>query len=66
MIERWRQLAFYLIVKHNDMAVRPEENGHFKRSPYGLGATVKRPGYPDAYKKVLIQQTGDKFLKHSE
>lgn len=66
MICRWRQLAFYLIVKHNDMAVRPEENGVFKRGKYGLGASVKRPGYPDAYRKEIIKHTGDKFLKPSE
>lgn len=63
MIKRWRQLAFYLIVKHNDMTVRPEENGHFKRGKYGLGATVKRPGYPESYRRAIIEQTGNKFLK---
>ena len=63
MISRWRQLAFFLIVKHNDMAVKPEENGIFKRGKYGLAETVKRPGYPDAFKKKLIKQTGEKFRK---
>ncbi|MCH5302520.1 MAG: C69 family dipeptidase [Prevotella sp.] len=66
MIARWRQLAFHLIVKHNDMAVRPEQNGQFQRSKYGLGATVKRPGYPEAYKRWIIQQTGEKYLKPEE
>ena len=41
MLARWKQLAFYLVVKYNDMIVKPEENGRFKRTPYGLGATVK-------------------------
>ena len=67
MIARWRQLATFLIVRHNDMAVRPiDENGRFKRGKYGLGETVKRPGYPEAYKRYLIQQTGEKFMKPSE
>ena len=63
MIARWRQLAFHLIVKHNDMAVKPEENGKFTRSQYGLGATVKRPGFPEAYRRQLIKLTGNKLLK---
>ena len=67
MIARWRQLATFLIVRHNDMAVRPvDEQGRFKRGKYGLGETVKRPGYPEAYKKELINRTGDKLLKPTE
>ena len=67
MIQRWRQLATYLIVRHNDMAVRPvNDKGQFERSKYGLGATVKRPGYPEAYKKELINRTGNKLLKPAE
>ena len=67
MIARWRQLATYLIVRHNDMAVRPvDEKGRFKRGKYGLGETVKRPGYHEAYKKELVKRTGDKILKPTE
>ena len=61
MLERWRQLAFYLVVKYNDMTVRPEENGHFARSKYGRGATVKRPGFPTPYAREIIRQTGDRY-----
>ncbi len=63
MLDRWKQLAFYLIVKHNDMAVKPEENGHFKLTPEGLGATVKRPGYPQTFRKRLVKETGSKYEK---
>ena len=64
MISRWRQLAFFLIVRHNDMAVRPvDDQGRFKRGKYGLGETVKRPGYPEAFKRELINRTGNKLLK---
>ena len=62
MISRWRQLAFFLIVKYNDMAVKPtDKNGTFERSPYGNGARVKRPGYPESYAKELLKLTGDKY-----
>lgn len=61
MLERWKKLAIYLIVKYNDMAVKPEENGHFKRTPAGIGAKVERPGYSNYARHALIKQTGDKF-----
>ena len=62
MMERWKQLAFHLVVKYNDMAVKPEENGQFKRSQYGLGASVKRPGFPAPYAREVIRQTGDRYV----
>ncbi len=61
MLERWRLLAYYLIVKYNDMAVKPEENGHFKRTQEGLGAKVVRPGYSEYTRRALVNQTGEKF-----
>ena len=63
MLARWKQLATYLIVKYNDMTVKPEENGKFTRTKYGLGATVKRPGYSEKYARELVKQTGNKFAK---
>ena len=66
MLERWKQLAIYLIVKYNDMTVRPEENGRFLRTETGLGARVQRPGYPESYKRALIKQTGDKYAQPEE
>ena len=61
MLAVWRDLAFRLIVKYNDMIVKPEVNGQFTRTPEGLGTRVVRPGYPDRYAKDLIRQTGTKF-----
>ncbi len=61
MLARWQQLAFYLVVKYNDMAVKPDENGVFKRSKYGLGAPVKRPGFAPAYAREIIRQTSDRY-----
>lgn len=62
MLVRWRQLAVYLIVKFNDMAVKPEENGVFKRTATGIGARVARPGFPKPFAREYIRQTGDKYL----
>ena len=61
MLDCWKRLATYLIVKYNDMTVRPEENGTFKRTETGLGARVSRPGYPKSFARELVRQTGEKY-----
>ena len=63
MLARWKQLATYLIVKYNDMAVKPEVNGQFKRTKTGLGARVARPGYPSSFAREYIRQTGDRYVQ---
>ena len=67
MLARWKQLATYLIVRYNDMAVKPvNADGTFKRTPTGLGARVERPGSTDAARRALVKQTGDKFAVPDE
>jgi len=61
MLDRWKQLATYLIVKYNDMVVKEDVNGKFVRDQYGLGKRPTRPGYPEKYARELIKQTGNKF-----
>lgn len=62
MLARWKQLGEYLIVKYNDQTVKPEKDGKFLLTPDGLGAAPARPGFSESYKKVLIENTGDKYL----
>ncbi len=61
MLARWKQLAIYLIVKYNDMAVKPEKDGKFMRTKTGLGTSVERPGYPKKVARELIKQTGNRY-----
>lgn len=62
MLDSWNKLAVYLIVKYNDMAVKPETNGKFKRTKTGLGATVARPGYPAGFAREMYRINGDKYV----
>lgn len=62
MLSRWQQLFTYIVVKHNDMVVKPEENGHFKRTADGLGASVRNVGYSNDYWHKIIRETGDRYL----
>lgn len=66
MLERWKSLAIYLIVKYNDMAEKPDDNGVFRRTKTGNGARVKRTGYPVSFAKEYIKTTGDKYLAPEE
>ena len=61
MLICWHRLATHLIVKFNDMIVKPEENGRFMLTPEGLGARVTRPGYSEGFARELIRQTGKKY-----
>lgn len=61
MIARWRQLAVYLIIKYNDMAIKPDKNGAFVRTSTGLGATVERPGFPDNVAREIVKNAGERY-----
>ena len=58
----WGHLAKFLIVKHNDMVVKPEENGVFKRTETGEGVSPVRNGYPAHFNRRIAESTGDRYL----
>jgi dipeptidase len=59
---RWKALGEYLLVKYMDGNIKKEENGQFLRNPYGNPLMPSQPGYPDSWKKQVIQDTGEKLL----
>ena len=62
MMDEWNQLAQLIIVKYNDMAVkRTDESGQYEKTPGGDPRPVLRPGYPENYKRQIIQQTGTHY-----
>ena len=62
-VVRWKELDNYLLVKYMDSNIKQEENGQFKRNGYGYPAKPMQPGYPDSWKKAVIEQTGDRFRR---
>lgn len=56
MLKRWQQLAWHLVVKYNDMVVKPERDGQFLRTAEGLGEKVERPGYPSEYAREMLRR----------
>lgn len=62
MMDRWRELFQRIIVKYNDMTEKPEADGQFKRTAGGEHVPVIRPGYPERYRKVIVETTGDRYV----
>ena len=61
-VARWKELSNYLLVKYLDSNVKQtDENGEFLRNPYGYPLKPKQPGYPDSWKKQVIEGTGERF-----
>ena len=61
-MEAWGNLAKFLIVKHNDMVMKPEENGVFKRIETGEAVSPVRPGYPEHFNRRIAKETGERYL----
>ena len=62
MKDQWKNFGEFLIVKYNDQVVKPEKNGRFLRTADGLGDAVMRPGFSEEYKKIIVSETGNKYL----
>jgi hypothetical protein len=62
MLSEWKKLGEYIIVKFNDMVVKKETNGRFDLTPDGIAAPPLRYGFPEKYRKTIIEKTGDKYI----
>jgi dipeptidase len=68
MMDTWRHLFEFLVVKHLDMATKVTEYDEdkmfdqFVRTPEGLAVPPERPGYPEAFRKKIIEEKGEKYL----
>jgi dipeptidase len=59
---QWKTLSEYLLVKYIDGNIKKEKDGKFERNPWGNPIMPLQPGYSDAWKKSVIQETGNKLL----
>lgn len=59
MTKEWTKLSQYLFVKFIDGNIKKEKDGKFERTDTGLPPMPDQPGYPDWWKKVIVDQTGD-------
>ncbi len=61
-VERWEELFRFLMVKYMDGNRKKEENGVFLTNRFGRYPIVEHPPYPEWWLRLIIQETGDKFL----
>ena len=60
---RWKTLGEYLLVKYMDGNVKKEENGQFKRSPYGMPVSPDFPGYDEDYYRSIVNSAGERLRR---
>ena len=63
VVNQWRDLGNFLLVKYLDGNVKHEKDGEFLRNPWGFPLSPKHPDYPESWKKNVIEKTGDHFLQ---
>jgi dipeptidase len=59
MTQEWKKLSQFLFVKFIDGNIKKEKDGIFERTETGMSPMPNQPGYPDWWKKVIVDQTGD-------
>ena len=58
MTHEWKKLSQYMIVKFIDGNIKKEKEGVFERTETGMPASPNQPGYPEWWKKVIVDGTG--------
>jgi len=61
-VKLWRELGEYLLVKYMDGNIKKEKDGVFERTETGYPAFPYQLEYPEKWKKMVIEDTGDKLL----
>ncbi len=61
VVDYWKELGNFLLVKYLDGNVKHEIDGEFERNPWGYPKSPMFPGYSEEWKKKLIEETGDQF-----
>lgn len=59
MTKEWKKLSQFLFVKFMDGNIKKEKDGVFERTETGMPPSPNQPGYPDWWKKVIVDGTGD-------
>ncbi len=67
MLAAWVHLYEYLMVKHLDMAVKKVDADdpllqNFKKTENGLAEPPTRPGYPESFRKRIVEEEGERCL----
>lgn len=56
LVSDWQRLYFYLVTKFIDGQERKEENGQFKRNPYGQSTGPNRLSFPEHFLRTIAPE----------
>ena len=59
MTSEWKKLSRFLFVKFMDGNIKKEKDGGFERTETGMPPSPNQPGYPEWWKKIIVDGTGD-------
>lgn len=65
-VSSWKDLYRFLFVKHLDGNIKKEQNGVFLLNEFKKYPLVEHPEYPEWWKKLIIDMTGDRFRTPAE
>jgi dipeptidase len=63
---KWQELSNYLLVKYIDGNVKKEKDGKFLYNGYTQPASPSQPGYSEAWKIQVVEDTKDKLKVEGE
>jgi dipeptidase len=61
MMEQWKALGEFLMVKYADGNVKRERNRKFIDNGSGIPEKIVQPGYSEEFYRRIIRETGDRF-----
>lgn len=61
MNRTWKELANYLLVKYMDGNIKQEKDGKFQRTEFGLPPGPLQPGYPEWWRRDVVNATGNRL-----
>jgi dipeptidase len=62
LVHEWKELGNFLLVKYLDGNIKNEKDGVFLRNQWGFPLDPIQPKYPDEWYRIIIDNTGEKFL----
>jgi dipeptidase len=57
--DKWKKLSEYLLVKYIDGNIKKEKDGKFLDNGTGVAVGPNQPGYSEAWKKMVKENTGN-------
>ncbi len=61
MMNRWKELGQFLMVKYADGNIKRERKGKFIDNGWGVPDDIQMPGYSEKFYKDIVDSTGTKF-----